>query len=298
MVKLAYIDEDPVEDWEYCNEQLEVWKSQPNNSDLQKAMGKFRKHKAIVMIWVNQKLEGTLPLGVSEYDTFRLLGEMYEKFDHQDVKIAHDDSSNEPVDNRQSKKQFTQHMQAYLKLCSNDNLQAPLTEELIKQTHRITMQGLLTDDQREINAGEYRKIPVHADEYVFPDFECIPESMNSIVAEYNKRFKGPHDMYQLASWLLYRIVSLHPFEDGNGRLCRLLWCYSLMRDGLPFPLTISSGRSKAHKHYVKCIERSRTYRTSDHPHLTSLTVASVARTWVNFNENQSFEASNKSELEI
>ena len=61
MIKLAYIDKDP-EDWEYRNKQLEVWKSQPNNSDVQKAMGKFRKHKAIVMIWVNQKLEGTLPL--------------------------------------------------------------------------------------------------------------------------------------------------------------------------------------------------------------------------------------------
>ena len=74
-------------------------------------------------------------------------------------------------------------MQAYWKPCSNRNLQAPLTEELIKKTHQLTMQGLLTDDQNEINAGEYRKIPIHADEYVFPDFKCIPESMNFIVAD-------------------------------------------------------------------------------------------------------------------
>ena len=46
---------------------------------------------------------------ISEYDTFRLSEEMSENFDHQDVKIARNDSSNEPVDNRQSKKQFTPH---------------------------------------------------------------------------------------------------------------------------------------------------------------------------------------------
>ena len=52
------------------------------------------------------------------------------------------------------------------------------------------MQGLLTDDQNEINAGEYCKIPIHSDEYVFPYYKCIPESMNNyfLVADYKSSF--------------------------------------------------------------------------------------------------------------
>ena len=86
------------------------------------------------------------------------------------------------------------------------------------------MSGLFTDDNKVVLAGEYRSIAVHGGMHNYPSFECIPRSMSYIVVEYNKRSEEPHDMYQLASWLLFQIVSLHPFEDGNGRLCRLLWC--------------------------------------------------------------------------
>lgn len=115
-----------------------------------------------------------------------------------------------------------------------------------------------------------RQGPVHAGPYSFPSHECIPSGMDKILSDYNKKAADPnHDMYDLASWLLLKFVTLHPFEDGNGRMCRLLWCYSLMKDGLPFPLTISSGHPGAHHHYVKEIQADR--RSKERGHLTTLT---------------------------
>ena len=118
------------------------------------------------------------------------------------------------------------------------------------------MKGLMTEKGKPIMAGEYRSGPVSAGHHSFPDHKCIPESMKTLVTDYNSNLNTEHHMFELASWFLYQIVTLHPFEDGNGRICRLLWCYSLIRDGLPFPLTLSDGHEKAHDHYVECIRRT------------------------------------------
>ena len=111
-------------------------------------------------------------------------------------------------------------------------------------------------------------------------------------ADYNCKLRSKHDIFQLASWLLYRIVSLHPFDDGNGRICRLLWCYSLVHDGLPFPLTLSDGHEKAHVHYVKCIMEDRRKLRPGNPYLTAITVVSVKEKWENFISNLEFEYPN------
>lgn len=108
--------------------------------------------------------------------------------------------------------------------------------------------------------------------------------MSAIVEEYNKRTKTPaHDPYELAGWLYFKIVSLHPFEDGNGRISRLLWCYSLMKDGLPFPCVLTSGHRKSQKHLVACLRKDSDLFYTRHPHITTLTVVSVLLAWKEIN---------------
>ena len=51
------------------------------------------------------------------------------------------------------------------------------------------------------------------------------------------KFAGNHDLFELASFLL----SLHSFEDDNCQLGWLLYCYPLIRDGLPFPSVLTLG---------------------------------------------------------
>ena len=199
------------------------------------------------------------------------------------------ESESDAEKDRLGKRQLAQHMEAFL-LCHNEARQkTPLTERLIKDVHRTLMKGLKTEDDAWIDAGNYRQESVHAGDYVFLEHKYIPDAMSKVVDEYNKKsVDDDHDLYELASWLLYRVVTIHPFQDGNGRLCRLLASYSLMRDGLPFPVTISSGHQRAHKHYVNAIVRDRNRSQEGQPHLTTLILYSVWRSWNNFYNNHQY----------
>lgn len=236
-------------------------------------LSSFHKKKIVAFIWESNFLEGTLPKEAKEADTKE---DLMKFIDPVPAKL--------PV-NQSVSQQLLNHLKAYLHLCSKDSVtqQLPtLSEELIKRTHEVMMQGLKTDDGVKVNAGIYRTISVHAGIHVFPSFKCVPSNMAKIVTEYESKASNAHDPYQLASWLLFHVVSLHPFEDGNGRLSRLLWCYSLIRDGLPFPVVLTSGHRRSQKHLVMCLERDRRLSVSDQSNLTSLSLVSVGKAWESF----------------
>ena len=222
------------------------------------------------LIWLTNTLEDTLPKGLSKQKTNEVLTQAYDKV--EDLPDTGDPGVS----------QLIQHLRAFKYLCKKpqDSDSLPeLTEDLIRNTHQIMMQGLKNEQSMAVNAGHYRVSAVCAGNYTFPSHHCIPASMERIVKEYNEKFSKPHDRYELASWLHFAVVSLHPFEDGNGRISRLLWCYSLMRDGQPFPTVLTSGCKRAQKHLVLCLKRDRDLFISNNPHLTTLTVVSVNEAW-------------------
>ena len=47
-----------------------------------------------------------------------------------------------------------------------------------------------------------------------------------LVKDMNTEEKVPY-IFKCAAWLLFTVVDIHPFVDGNGRLCRLLANYVL-----------------------------------------------------------------------
>ena len=271
LVHLPFIDEDPKEIWEICLERQTSWKL-ISEGKARRYMDTFRREKALNLVWHSNKLEGTLPRGISQGDTHAILKRMYSESNATEL----------PQNN--GERQLVQHLLAYKTLCESEA--SLLSEELIKEAHRILMDRLVTEENQPVHAGSYRSL--RAGKHTVRDHTTISEGMKSIVAEYNRRVALLHDPYQLASWLLFKVYSLHPFEDGNGRLCQLLSCYSLMRDGLPFPLTISSGRSKAPKHFLWCINKGQQQLTEPPPQLTTLVVLSVYRSWSNFFLNLEF----------
>lgn len=304
LYKLPYEDDHPKELWLKCKEFQERWEKDSGQDSqeskkIRESMSKFKIRKALNLVWMSNKLEGTLPSGASEYETYKLLTSLLTDPSGATSTAMHDgsadigtgkseesDKASRSIDNegRTSKWQLQQHMQAYLSL--QNATKEELSCELILSAHRLLMDGL-ENDGRLVKAGEYRTMPVHAGDYSFPDSKCIPQCMDTIVKKYNLKFADDHDPFELASFLLYQVITLHPFEDGNGRLCRLLWCYSLMRDGLPFPTVLTSGHTKAYKHYIRALQRSQ--RTGCYSSLTSLTVLSVSIVWQNFFLNWEYE---------
>ena len=200
---------------------------------------------------------------------------------------------------RGSEQQLQQHLRALLYIFDAAEAKRPLSEDLIKHAHRILMNELYTDDKvpLKINAGEYRQCVVgDGGMHTYPDFSSVPSTVIRIVREYEVRSSNSdHDPFALAAWLLHEVLTIHPFEDGNGRISRLLWCYSLLRDGTPFPVTPFPGQRKAYKKYIMCITRDReiSLSTPHCKHLTSLTLISITVTWENFILNLRNEAFDK-----
>ena len=303
LVRLPFVEDDPKELWERCCDSLKKWKEGSSTSEeIRAKMKSYEKERALNLVWMSNKLESTMPEGLSQYETFEILKKIYDEETNDTIEVIlsrHDiarggglleDAERE----RSSRRQLVQHLLAYKKLkeWAVSATPVPLSEEIIKDIHQILMTDLKTEDGIPVNGGSYREIPVHSGDHVFPDHDCVPRNMKKIVDTYNSKASAPHDPYQLASWLLFEVISLHPFVDGNGRMCRLLWCASLMRDGLPFPLTITSGHKRARKHYVQCIERDRRPQYSNQPSLTTLTLVSVMRAWDNFWCNLKYELIN------
>ncbi len=273
-------NEKPIEHWKRCTEAQSQWCGELSDNDqVVREMALFSKQKTISFIWESNQLEGTLPDKLTQNEVEKkLLEELIDQSSYSERTCTQSINST----HSSAIQQLVNHLHAYRILCNEDVMHSCLTEDLIKDVHKTMMQDLNTDDGEKVNAGIYRSISVHAGRHVFPSHECVPSSMIKIVADYESKASTIHDPYQLASWLFCKVVSLHPFEDGNGRLSRILWCYSLMRDGLPFPPVLTSGHRRSQKHLVMCLERDRRLSVIGHPHLTTLTVVSVDRLWKSF----------------
>lgn len=68
---------------------------------------------------------------------------------------------------------------------------------------------------------------------VYPSHQSVESSLETLCEEYNRAYRDEHDPYLLATKLQRGLVSIHPFNDYNGRLSRLLMNWSLRGEGLP-----------------------------------------------------------------
>ncbi|KAI3643493.1 hypothetical protein MP228_013048 [Amoeboaphelidium protococcarum] len=162
--------------------------------------------------------------------------------------------------------EIIQHMDAFLYLYDRIIVKKrPLDEQLIMNAHKIMMKGLVED------AGSYRNCPVYAGNHQFLPEYCVPSAMSSLVANYNaqlsqlqKEAEEIQQPFYLAAKLSYEFVTIHPFIDGNGRLCRLLLNIALLSMSVPFcsALGYSSGHKKARSHYFRCIKHARSNQGS------------------------------------
>lgn len=53
-----------------------------------------------------------------------------------------------------------------------------------------------------------------------------------------------------AAWLYHRFVRAHPFQDGNGRVSRLLMAWAYVKRRLPPPVVTTEGKPA----YIRALE--------------------------------------------
>lgn len=100
-----------------------------------------------------------------------------------------------------------------------DNAQAALTEKLIKELHLLLKNG--TSDSRKdwFATGDYKKLPNEVGGMATALPEEVADKMKALLAEYNaKKEKSLEDILAFH----VRFERIHPFQDGNGRVGRLI----------------------------------------------------------------------------
>ncbi len=130
---------------------------------------------------------------------------------------------------------------------------AKLEAKEIKRTdiigiHRIILTGIDTQ-----NAGKYRAYDVYVKKgdgsrHCFPD----PSTISGLMADFLFWLQKNSEMHPLllAAEAHYRLVSIHPFIDGNGRTARLLMNLILLKHGYTPAVIKMSER----KRYIEAIE--------------------------------------------
>jgi Fic family protein len=128
----------------------------------------------------------------------------------------------------------------------------PLTEQLIKNLNEIILvrpfwkEAITADGQdtrRLIKVGDYKEFPnsvrlQNGEIFEYASPTETPIKMKELIDWYRTE-ENNLDPVTLATMLHYLFVCIHPFDDGNGRVARLLMNFVLLRNNLP-PVVIKS----------------------------------------------------------
>ena len=142
-----------------------------------------------------------------------------------------------------------------------------LTQNFIRQLHKILLREDYTvyrelpgggTTSYTVHAGQYKTRPNsvitrYGDRFEYASPEETPSLMSDLVDWYNAaEQEGTLSPVELAALFHYRYIRIHPFEDGNGRIARLMVNYIMARHG--WPMIVIRNRKKAE--YLEALHRS------------------------------------------
>ena len=145
--------------------------------------------------------------------------------------------------------------------------ETPLTQHFIRTLHKTLLREDYTvyrtlpggvQTSYVIHAGQYKTRPNsvitrYGDRFEYATPEETPALMSDLVDWYNDAERsGKLTPIELAAIFHYRYIRIHPFEDGNGRIARLMVNYILTRHDYPMIVV----RSRKKKEYLEALHRT------------------------------------------
>lgn len=143
----------------------------------------------------------------------------------------------------------------------------PLTQNFIRALHKTLLREDYTvyrnlpggmQTSYIIHAGQYKTRPNsvitrYGDRFEYASPEETPSLMSDLINWYNTAEReGNLSPVELAALFHYRYIRIHPFEDGNGRIARLMVNYILTRHNYPMIVVRSREKSK----YLEALHQS------------------------------------------
>ena len=174
-----------------------------------------------------------------------------------------------------------------------------LTEDVIKHVHKIILPTFI---KKSVPPGVYRiyhAYPSGYDDHFYCDPKDIQHEMEKLIDQYNNHvYNLPNSslynkmefdvmkmrmIYNLSAWILFHFVNIHPFSDGNGRMCRLL-ANSVLFNECPFPVFLKGPYTlkKARKIYIDSIVQCRNSDDQTPSLLSAFIIESCLEQWRKF----------------
>ena len=145
--------------------------------------------------------------------------------------------------------------------------ETPLTQNFIRTLHKTLLREDYTvyrnlpggvQASYVIHAGQYKTRPNsvitrYGDRFEYASPEETPSLMADLVDWYNKsEQEGKLSPVELAALFHYRYIRIHPFEDGNGRIARLMVNFILTRHNYPMVVV----RSRKKSEYLEALHQT------------------------------------------
>lgn len=123
-----------------------------------------------------------------------------------------------------------------------------LNKRNLLDIHRLILKSIDGD-----NAGRYRNVPVRigGSQHLPPQPYLLDKLMEDYFIHYQRQKRILHPVI-LAAEMHERLVSIHPFIDGNGRTSRLIMNFILLRNG--YTITSLKGDYDSRMMYYAALE--------------------------------------------
>ena len=113
-----------------------------------------------------------------------------------------------------------------------DHVMEPLTQKLIRKLHEILMTGTVDAYRQQVRPGEYRTVTSRPRDRDLLPVNRINSSLTELIRNYEHQTEIERN--QILDFHV-RFEEIFPFEDGNGRVGRLIMFKECLRHGImPF----------------------------------------------------------------
>lgn len=212
------------------------------------------------------KREHAIETGVIErlYDLEKGITETFIKEGFVQSYLSHGDTD---IPENELMRHLNDHLDAVNFIFDVVKEDRPLTTGFVKELHHLVTRNQKFAEGRdqfgnklkiELLKGAYKQRennPVREDgtTILYCPPEQVSSEMDNLVSIYNDLVNKKEHSLILAAWFHHAFTTIHPFQDGNGRVARLLASLIFIKFGY-FPFTVL--REEAKVKYIEALEEA------------------------------------------